>query len=147
LKLLLDSVQSNRGANYGYVDPGAGAATTAIGLLCRIYLGWNKDNPALQRGVQWLAMQGPSKNNSYYNYYGTQVMRHMEGENWGKWNDVMRDYLTRMQAQQGHEQGSWYLKGDHGADVGGRLYCTAMCTMVLEAYYRYLPIYHLQNSE
>jgi hypothetical protein len=39
------------------------------------------------------------------------------------------------------------LKGDHGADIGGRLYCTSMATMVLEVYYRHLPIYRNQSVE
>ena len=138
----LDVVQSNGGANYGYVDPGAGQATTAIGLLCRMYLGWKKDNPALVRGVKWLGAQGPSKGNMYYNYYATQVMRHVEGEEWVKWNKVMRDQLVKSQATDGHEQGSWHMgRGDHGASIGGRLYCTALAALVLEAYYRYPSLY------
>jgi hypothetical protein len=144
----LDHVQANSGANYGYTSPGSGQATTAIGLLCRMYLGWKKDNPALQRGVQWVSNQGPSKGNMYYNYYATQVMRHWEGEEWTKWNNVMRDQLVSSQAQSGHEKGSWHFKGgDHGAERGGRLYCTAMSTMILEVYYRHLPIYRKQSTE
>ena len=138
----LDSVQSDGGAKYGYVDPGAGPATTAIGLLSRMHLGWKKDNPALVRGVKWLSEQGPSKGNMYYDYYATQVLRHWEGEEWVKWNHVMRDHLVDSQAQEGHEQGSWHFKrGGHGADIGGRLYCTTLATLVLEVYYRHLPIY------
>ncbi len=64
----LDSVQANDGANYGYTDPGTGPGTTAIGLLCRMYLGWPKDHPALERGSRWLAERGPSKTDMYYNY-------------------------------------------------------------------------------
>ena len=138
----LDTVQSDGGAKYGYVDPGAGPATTAIGLLSRMHLGWKKDNPALVRGVKWLSEQGPSKGNMYYDYYATQVLRHWEGEEWVKWNHVMRDHLVDSQAQEGHEQGSWHFKrGGHGADIGGRLYCTTLATLVLEVYYRHLPIY------
>ena len=44
--LFLDSVQSDSGAVYGYNEPGSKEATTAIGLLCRMYLGWKRDNPA-----------------------------------------------------------------------------------------------------
>ncbi|MFM8891559.1 MAG: prenyltransferase/squalene oxidase repeat-containing protein, partial [Planctomycetia bacterium] len=51
----LDHVQGADGATYGDTDPGNGAGTTAVGLLCRMYLGWKKDNPALQRGVDRLA--------------------------------------------------------------------------------------------
>ncbi|HUT12184.1 MAG TPA: prenyltransferase/squalene oxidase repeat-containing protein [Thermoguttaceae bacterium] len=142
----LDGVQANSGANYGYTSPGEGPATTAIGLLCRMYLGWKKDNPALQRGVKWLSAQGPSKTNMYFNYYATQVLRHWEGDEWKKWNDVMRDQLVESQAKQGHEQGSWYVSGSHG-DRGGRLYNTAMATMILEVYYRHMPIYGAQSVE
>ncbi len=144
--MYLDTVQANSGANYGYTTPGTGQATTAIGLLCRMYLGWTKDHPALQRGVNWISNQGPSQT-MYYNYYATQVMRHWEGDLWKKWNSVMRDQLVNSQARNGHEQGSWYIKGDHHATRGGRLYCTAMATMVLEVYYRHLPIYRKQSTE
>ncbi len=143
----LDSVQANNGANYGYTDPGQGDATTAIGLLCRMYLGWKKDNPSLERGVKWLSNKGPSKNNMYYNYYATQVMRHMEGGVWKKWNSVMRDQLVKSQATKGHEEGSWFVGSGHQTDKGGRLYVTAMATMILEVYYRHLPIYRKQSTE
>jgi hypothetical protein len=144
----LDSVQEDSGAFYGYLDPGRGEATTAIGLLCRMYLGWKKDNASLQRGVEWISNTGPSKGNMYYNYYATQVMRHWEGDLWTKWNDVMRDQLVNSQAKGGHETGSWYMPGgDLGADQGGRLYCTSMATMVLEVYYRHMPIYGKQSTQ
>jgi hypothetical protein len=146
--IFLDTVQANNGANYGYTDPGSGPATTAIGLLCRMYLGWKQENPALQRGAKWVANQGPSPGNMYYNYYATQVMHHLEGDLWKQWNAVMRDQLVKAQSQQGHETGSWFFaSGDHGATRGGRLYCTAMATMVLEVYYRHLPIYRKQSTE
>ncbi len=143
-----DSVQEDSGAFYGYLDPGRGEATTAVGLLCRMYLGWGKDHPALRRGVQWLSDTGPSRGDMYYNYYATQVLRHWEGDLWKKWNDVMRDQLVSTQARGGHEAGSWYFPGgDLGAERGGRLYCTSMATMVLEVYYRHLPIYRKQSTE
>jgi hypothetical protein len=144
----LDSVQSDSGSKYGYTNPGAGQATTAIGLLSRMYLGWKKDNAALQRGVQYISATGPSKSNMYYNYYATQVMRHNEGEDWTKWNKVMRDWLVDTQEKGGHMKGSWFMKGgDHGAETGGRLYCTSMATMILEVYYRHMPIYAKAASE
>ena len=145
----LDSVQANSGANYGYTGPGQGQATTAIGLLCRMHLGWKKENPSLARGVEWISKQGPSPGNMYYNYYATQVMRHWEGPLWEKWNDVMRDQLVNTQAKNGHEKGSWHMGkgGDHGSKSGGRLYCTSMATMILEVYYRHLPIFQKKSSE
>lgn len=142
----LDSVQAESGAKYGYVDPGGGVSTTAIGLLCRMYLGWDKENPAMVRGVEYLGQQGPSKNNMYYNYYATQVMRHYGGEDWNKWNKAMRDYLIAQQSKDGNTQGSWYF--DHQwSKRGGRLYDTSLACMILEVYYRHLPIYGTKAAE
>ena len=142
----LDSVQADSGTYYGYTTPGKGQATTAIGLLCRMYLGWKKDNPALERGVKAISSWGPSKSNMYYNYYATQVMHHWEGELWKKWNDNLRDYLVNSQVTTGHETGSWHFKSQW-ATHGGRLYLTSMATMTLEVYYRHLPIYRKQSTE
>jgi hypothetical protein len=157
----LNKVQNDNGAAYGYVvrnDRRPDGATTAIGLLCRMYYGpsagWDKENPALQRGVQNLSRRGPSmdakdeRTDMYYNYYATQVMRHWEGEEWEKWNKVMRDYLIATQAKSGAETGSWYFNdpSDHGA-LGQRLYVTSLATMTLEVYYRHFPLYQKTTTE
>jgi hypothetical protein len=146
----LDKVQTESGAFYGYTGPGKGDATTAIGLLCRMYLGWKKEHPSLARGVKWMSEKGPStgqRANMYYNYYATQVMRHWEGEEWDKWNEKMRDYLVQTQALQGIEAGSWYFSdpSDHG-ERGQRLYTTSLATMILEVYYRHLPIFQKEST-
>ncbi|MFW5693501.1 MAG: prenyltransferase/squalene oxidase repeat-containing protein [Thermoguttaceae bacterium] len=140
VRRFLDSVQSEYGAKYGYMDPRPGETTTAIGLLCRMYTGWDRDYEPLRRGVEYLDSLGPSKDNMYFNYYATQVVHHYGGEPWRRWNPAMRDYLVATQADRGHEAGSWYFSGGHG-DVGGRLYNTAMAVMTLEVYYRYMPLY------
>jgi hypothetical protein len=145
----LDSVQTENGAMYGYKAPGATPATSAIGLLCRMYLGWQRDKPELVMGIKILSEAGPSlddsgppRNNMYYNYYATQVLHHYGGYEWVKWNGVMRDYLVAHQETTGHAAGSWFFDGtDMGFAAGGRLYCTAMATMILEVYYRHLPLY------
>lgn len=152
----LDSVQAENGAKYGYADPGGGQATTAVGLLCRMYLGWKKDHPALKRGVDQLsawgplgAKQGSKSTNMYYNYYATQVMRHYEGELWDKWNKEMRDWLVDSQEanDKQHNFGSWHFTGDHHAEAGGRIYTTSLATMILEVYYRHMPLYAKQAAE
>lgn len=38
----------------------------------------------------------------------------------------------------GHQDGSWFFRHEHGPL--GRLYTTAMAVMILEVYYRYLPL-------
>jgi hypothetical protein len=144
----LDSVEDDSGAYYGYTNPGRGLGTTAVGLLCRMYLGWKKDHPALQRGVEFLATKGPTPD-LYYSYYATQIMHHMEGDAWQAWNAKMKKMLLESQAKEGHEAGSWFKGVDsgHGAHAAGRLYCTSLATMMLEVYYRHLPIYRGQATE
>lgn len=139
----LDSVASEEGAQYGYLDKTPRRSTTAIGLLCRMYGGWVRRHPPLVRGIGHLAAWGPSSNDIYYNYYATQVLRHWGGSDWKRWNETMREYLINTQATQGHESGSWYFDDPHSR-IGGRLYTTAMAVMILEVYYRYMPLYGKQ---
>jgi hypothetical protein len=133
-------VQSRNGALYGYQDEQPRNSTTAVGLLGRMYLGWKHDHAALREGVLYLDKQGPSKNDLYYNYYATQVMRHYGGEPWKRWNTKMREYLIATQTRNGHETGSWYFPEQHN-DQGGRLLNTCLAAMTLEVYYRYQPLY------
>ncbi|MBS0265294.1 MAG: terpene cyclase/mutase family protein [Planctomycetes bacterium] len=138
----LDSVSVAGGSQYAYT-PGGPAGTpaiTAIGLLCRMYLGWTPDLPALDKGVGYLSEIGPVPNNVYYNYYATQVLHHWGGERWQAWNQKQRDRLVATQIQEGPSAGSWSPAGDH-AGAGGRLYETCLSVMTLEVYYRYLPMY------
>ena len=149
----LNSVQADGGAVYGYIGPtSVKLSMTSVGLLCRMYLGWDQENPALLRGVKLLGDHGPAPNEEhtkfhmYYNYYATQVMRHHSGEPWQLWNEVMREMLVRRQKTTGHEAGSWDIPevsgaGPHDTENGGRLYYTSLATMILEVYYRHMPIY------
>ena len=79
-------------------------------------------------------------------YYATQVMRHLGGDNWKKWNPQMRDYLVGSQNKEGHTKGSWRFD-DSFRNQGGRVYCTSLATMILEVYYRTMPIYTPQAAE
>ena len=119
---------------------------TAIALLCRMYLGWTRDNPSLQSGVEYLGRTGPSLDDIYYDYYATQVLHHWGGSEWKKWNDVLRDHLVETQVKKGEGAGSWKPTGDRGAGPGGRLYQTCLSVMTLEVYYRYLPLYQKETA-
>lgn len=146
----LDSVSTNKGAYYGYDQPTAQIegrqATIAVGLLCRMYMGWSKEHPGMQEGVAYLSKLGPRVNDLYYSYYGTQVMRHYGGPEWEKWNAKLRDELIKSQVSQGHAAGSWEAHGAH-SEKGGRLYATSLATMILEVYYRHMPLYSERSSQ
>ncbi len=147
-RTFLQSVATERSQAFYAYTPGQRrkASTTAIGLLCRMYMGWQPDKPALQKGVRFLSSIGPSKDNMYYNYYATQVLHHYGGDEWTKWNAVMRDQLIKRQVKKGPAKGSWKPQGDHHQS-GGQLYETALCVLTLEIYYRHLPLFQkLQTS-
>jgi hypothetical protein len=140
----LDSVQRDEGSRYAYqVQAGATLTLTAEGLLCRQYLGWGREDQRLRNGVEYILANLPAwdKRNVYYWYYATQVCHHMEGEDWQKWNSVMRQLLPERQEKRGSEKGSWDPMNDRWGDAGGRLYVTCLSLYTLEVYYRHLPIY------
>ena len=140
----LDRVQHNQGARYSYQAGGAATpAMTAEGLLCRLYLGWNKSEPALNVGVKHLLKESPpdrGRGNIYYWYYATQTFHHYGGQEWEEWNIKMRDLLVDTQQREGHAAGSWTPIGEH-SEAGGRIYMTALSACTLEVYYRHLPIF------
>jgi hypothetical protein len=144
----LDSVADDTtGSSYGYThgrhldhepaDPAP--ATTAIGLLGRMYTGWQRDHPGIQTGVDRLMHFAEGNQGLYFEYYATQVLHHYGGISWQLWNERLRNELVRQQHRRGSEAGSWLLNGPH--DDAGRLYCTALAALCLEVYYRHLPLY------
>ncbi|MEX0825056.1 MAG: prenyltransferase/squalene oxidase repeat-containing protein [Pirellulaceae bacterium] len=146
----LEFVQSDGGSMYGYTGPTTKfrPGTTAVGLLCRMYLGWGKNHPGIEKGVQHLLKHGVSKNDVYYNYYAVQVLRHYGGSEWETFNSQMRDFLVSTQVESGPAGGSWIIGGEgHANHAGGRLYMTAMATMILEVYYRHMPLYNDTSAE
>jgi hypothetical protein len=148
----LDQVAGGQGAAkgsvYGYTDAGGSPSMTAVGLLCRQYLGWGPKNPKLAAGVQELLKLAPRKDMSdpkqldmYYYYYATQVVHFYGGPEWHeKWNPKMRDWLIQTQVRGNQNEGSWNPDGAH-AGAGGRLVMTCMAMLTLEVYYRHLPLY------
>ncbi|MBR0226482.1 MAG: hypothetical protein IJL92_10530 [Thermoguttaceae bacterium] len=124
-------------------------STDAIGLLCRLYMDWGIDNPSLIKGVDRLADADKSLNNPYYTYYAALLLYQVGGRVWNKWNREMREKLIKTQRLDGHERGSWYPdKPDVHCMTGGRLYATSLNCLVLEVYYRFMPLNRkLEESE
>lgn len=144
----LDSVSFNNGAAYYYMaghdNAGGHQPCTPIGLLCRMYLGVEKSHPAIRTGVAALAEKGIDKKDIYYNYYAAQVLRHHGGPEWDGYNRQLRDWLVQSQVSGGHADGSWHWPDSpphRGPTEGGRLCSTALATMILEVYYRHMPLY------
>ncbi len=153
VELYLDKAAADGGAQYKYQphDREPRLSMTAEGLLCRQYLGWLRNDARLIQGCDILVRNLPSweDRDVYYWYYATQVLHHMEGEYWDKWNAVMRQLLPEKQEKQGAERGSWHPTEptlDAWGPQGGRLYVTCLSLYMLEVYYRHLPLYSPLNK-
>ena len=114
--------------------------TTAVGTLIQMHMGATLENETINNSIAFLANEGISETDIYFDYYATQIFHHYGGQEWKEWNAAMRDHLVDTQGSDGHSRGSWYFPDKHG-EVGGRLYTTAMAVMTLEVYYRFLPLY------
>jgi len=126
-------------------------AMTSEAMLMRMYLGATRDDPRLIEGAEYLKANLPAlgteeepARDCYYWYYATQAMFQLQGEYWTAWNQRMREVMESSQVQKGDLAGSWhplYPVPDRWGAAGGRLYVTAMHLLMLEVYYRHLPLF------
>lgn len=138
----LNQVYDPTTKTFGYTDRygRATSATTSIGILCTMYLDPLVARRTLRDRVERLSRTSPIRENLYSNYYTSQILHHFGGENWNRWNSRMRKSLVTAQLSGGHGAGSWYSNRQHDVS-GGRLYSTCMSILILEVYYRHLPLY------
>lgn len=150
-----DTATDRRRITYAY-QPGRAPSPvmTAEALLCRQYLGWAKDNPAMVEGVSLVSgdlHNGEEGRNIYYWYYATQLMHNIGGPEWLAWNAKVRDGLIAEQVRTaGCDRGSWdptYPSDDAWGARAGRVYQTSLSLLTLEVYYRFLPLYRTEQLE
>lgn len=142
--VFLDGLQVDREGRYGYRAESRGttytSARTAMALLCRMYLGWGRDDGDMRAGVALLDKAGPYEN-LYSLYFATQVMKNWGGQEWDRWNDRFQSDLLAQQETSGPATGSWKPRtGAIHAKQGGRLLATSLAILTLEVYYRYEPL-------
>ena len=128
-----------------------GEAMTAVGLLCRIFLGQDPESTMLggekimHKHARLLASKLPEWDEEgfgcdmYYWYYGTYAMYQMGGDYWKQWNTAMKSAVLDNQTRDGDEKGSWDPVGPWGFS-GGRVYSTALMTLCIEVYFRYARV-------
>jgi hypothetical protein len=120
---------------------------TAVGMLCRQYMGIDPKDPGLLEGKRSLLENLPDNQigrDTYYWYYATQAMHNFADADWDTWNRKMRRVLIETQVKQGCATGSWNPEKptiDRWGQNGGRLMTTSFSTLILEVYYRYLPLF------
>ena len=133
-------------------------ALTAVGLLGRQWLGWQKNDTAMQQGVRYLLDDRhrpewtPGRRNVYEWYYSAQVLHNVGGEAWKNWYSGLQMQIVKAQKRIGSRkapndvQGSWDPVSPSGANSeyarqAGRLYLTTLSLLILETPYRHTPIY------
>ncbi len=122
---------------------------TAEALACRLFMGSTADDPAVRAAADYLMdyLPQPGRQNLYYWYYGTVASFQIGGTHWQRWNASLRDQLIARQVRDNHAAGSWDPAGDPWGIEGGRVYTTALATLCLEVYYRFLPLQSLSATE
>lgn len=172
-RMYLDKAKADEyGATYAYQPNNQATPTmSAEGLLCRQYLGWQKNYPALltgserifgelQKGFEIDENTGAvnlKSRNIYFWYYATQLLHNLQGPMWVQWNVQVRDSLVFTQnTTNSCAKGSWdptlvmpdgrRLEDAWGKEAG-RLFVTSLSMLTLEVYYRYLPIYQARDRD
>lgn len=115
---------------------------TAEALVCWQFLGLDREHPACAEAADYLVQELPGQGqpNFYYWYYATLGLYQLQGPAWQRWNQALRSTLLASQRKDGSLSGSWDPTTVWGG-YGGRVYTTALATLCLEVYYRYLPLY------
>jgi len=123
-----------------------------VGTLCTYF--WKQDKDKLvHEGIKYIIdktkngepveYKGP-KADLYGWYYNTQACLMFGGNAWTQWNRWFQDEIANAQNK---GDGSWPVMAAKGVgglqdkpDGAGPYYRTTLCILMLEVYYRYMPI-------
>ena len=143
----IGSVSSRVTGINDHYPPEKGEAMTAVGLLCRFFLGQDPDDtPIMAKHADLMLKTLPEwdpegfGSDMYYWYYGSYAMFQMGGSRfWAPWNKALKKAVLDSQRHDGDEKGSWDPKDPWGY-AGGRVYSTASMVLCLEVYFRYAQV-------
>ena len=132
----------------GYTDRIPSPAMSAEAAFSRILLGQMLTAGQQQELCKYLLKFEPGKGRNdlfqlddfYTWYYTALVLMQLQNDAWHTWNQQMQKRLLSIQQKDGAVKGSWNPKTKHSR-LGGRIYTTAIATLTLQVYYRYLPEY------
>ncbi|MDW8343510.1 MAG: terpene cyclase/mutase family protein [Verrucomicrobiae bacterium] len=138
---------------FGYSSPGNSPSMTAVGVFCLQLAGHGRDkriekclDNIRKQTMNWKEDGGWT---IYRWYYATLAMFQGGRTHWDYWNRIMRETLLKNQ----NSDGSWDLPpkdaaGGHSIKgMAARVYATTMATLMLEVYYRYLPMYQIIDRD
>ncbi len=140
----LDLVQSaEEPGRYAY-KPGTPVSVeiSAEAMFVRQLCSDTSDQSEMKATARYILENPPSWEvdaNTYYWHFATLALFQHQGNAWQQWNNWIVDELLAHQVTRGAAAGSWPV-ADEWSQLGGRIYQTAICTLILETYYRYAPL-------
>jgi hypothetical protein len=159
MDFLTDTAYDPKGGGFGYSAPSSSPSMTAAGTLCLQLMG-KPNAPQVRTAMKFMeeyscnwvggkdddggakAAAKAARNPVYMWYYATQAKFQRGGKDWELWNPKFTKALVQGQIVEG-PLGHWE-NGDHG----GKVYTTALCALMLEVYYRYLPTFkHVEGKK
>jgi hypothetical protein len=156
MSFLTDIAYDPGRGGFGYSSPASSPSMTSAGALCLQLMG-KPNAPQVRTALKFIeemqidwAPAVPSTpgekvkagNKAVYTwYYATQAKFQKGGKDWDSWNQRFTRALVQGQIVEG-PLGHW-----EGGDHGGAVYTTALCCLMLEVYYRYLPTFKHVASE
>jgi hypothetical protein len=150
----LQRVHTDKGS-FGYRNNESGNNLTGVGVFT-LSMWKHKESREAKRGTEYILERLEESHpltddksrkliyenaNLYGMYYDVQAMFAMGGRDWRKYNDWFQKSVTDAQLP----DGSWppTTSGNHGGQEVGKdfdIYRNAFLTLMLEVYYRYLPV-------
>jgi hypothetical protein len=137
------------GGHYGYDNKSPKPPMVAEGMFCQQLLGIPPSDRKMKESAKYLSAHLPNarEKDYYYWYYGCLSLYQHQGPIWKEWNERMREILINSQDRGGKDGGSWNPNGDPHGNRMGRIVSTALSTLSLEVYYRYLPMYSTEYGK
>lgn len=149
--LNLKRCQAENGS-FGYHRPGdRDYSLDGVGVLCTYFWKQDKDR-SVRDGIEHMLSMTDKKPVKYKSesvdlyawYYNTQACLMFGGAAWSKWNRMFQDEIADSQSP----DGSWPLctsrapgsELQNKPDGAGPYYRTTLCILMLEVFYRYMPI-------
>ncbi len=124
---------------FGYQEPADKASLTGAGVLGLQMFDHEEHRLAIIAGLQVVLESYGKKRwagaDVYAWYYNTQAAFNFGGAAWDRWNAIFQKEVLENQQPDGH----WHHASARKAKNDSDIFCTTLCTLMLEVFYRYQP--------
>ncbi len=125
------------------------AEASAAGFLAMLYAD-PRPSPDLLAGCNFLVKEAPAframqtSHSGIFLLFATEVLQNLEGEQFDRWNAMVRTFLTAHQLHHGDQLGSWDPRS-FGAETDA-VQTSSLAILCLQSNYRYLPLFRTANG-